>query len=56
MNWKRFGRKGSWTNCRVLTRYSPGITEENKEKNSVGYPVAGVKYRIRDLPNTTQEC
>jgi hypothetical protein len=33
MNWKGFGRKRSWPNFKVLSRHSPGRTEENHENN-----------------------
>jgi hypothetical protein len=28
-NWKGFGRKQLWPNFKVISRYSPGGTEEN---------------------------
>jgi hypothetical protein len=31
MNWKGFGIKRSWPNFKVLSRLSPGGTEENNE-------------------------
>jgi hypothetical protein len=36
MNWKGFGRKGSWPNYKVLSWYLPGGTEENREKPQSG--------------------
>jgi hypothetical protein len=33
-NWKRFGRERSCCNSKVLSRHSPGGTEENYEKLS----------------------
>jgi hypothetical protein len=35
MNWKRFGRKRSWPNFKVLSRNSPGGTEETAKKTSI---------------------
>jgi hypothetical protein len=32
MNWKGFGTKRSWSNIKVLSRNSPGESEENHEK------------------------
>jgi hypothetical protein len=29
MNWKGFGKNRSWPNFKVLSRHSPGETEEN---------------------------
>jgi hypothetical protein len=34
MNRKGIGRQGSWPNFKVLSRYSPGGTEENHENLS----------------------
>jgi hypothetical protein len=34
IHWKRFGRKRSWANFKVLPRHSPGGTEENHENLS----------------------
>jgi hypothetical protein len=34
MNWKRFGRKWSWPNFKVISRHSPGETEKNDENLS----------------------
>jgi hypothetical protein len=31
LNWKQFGRKRLWPNFKVLSRHSPGGTEENHE-------------------------
>jgi hypothetical protein len=31
--WKRFVRKGSWTNFKVLSRHSRGGTDENQENS-----------------------
>jgi hypothetical protein len=36
MNWKGFGRKQWWNNFKVLSRHSPGGTEENYEKTQSG--------------------
>jgi hypothetical protein len=34
MNWKGFGRKITWLNFKagLLSRHSPGVTEEKSEK------------------------
>jgi hypothetical protein len=34
MNWKGFGRKWSWPNVKILSRHSPGETEENHNQDS----------------------
>jgi hypothetical protein len=34
INWKGFGRKWSWPNFKVLSRHSPGGTEDNHENRS----------------------
>jgi hypothetical protein len=43
LNWKEFGRKWLRPNFEVLSRHSPGGTEENHEK-PVG--IAGLRAEI----------
>jgi hypothetical protein len=52
MNWKRFGRRRSWHNFKVLAQHSPGGSEENHEKPQSGQTVAGAENRTWDLPDT----
>jgi hypothetical protein len=33
MNWTGFRGKRSWPNCKVLSRHSPGGTEENHKES-----------------------
>jgi hypothetical protein len=35
MNWKGFGKKRFWPNCKVLPRNFSGVTEESHEKFQV---------------------
>jgi hypothetical protein len=34
MNWKGFGRKRPWPNFKVLSKHSPGVTEESHDNMS----------------------
>jgi hypothetical protein len=36
MTWKGFGKKRSWPNLKILSRHSPGDTEENHDKPQPG--------------------
>jgi hypothetical protein len=44
MNLKAFGRKRSWPKFKVLSRHSPGGTEENHEKPQIR--IAGLWVEI----------
>jgi hypothetical protein len=52
MNLKRFGRKRSWRNLKVLSRHLSGWTEENNENPQSR--IAG--RRDRDLNSGPPEC
>jgi hypothetical protein len=41
---KGFGRKQSWHNFNVLSRHSPGGSDESHKKNSLG--IAGLRAEI----------
>jgi hypothetical protein len=44
INWKRFGRKRSWPDLKVLFRHSPTETEDNHETS-----IRIADHRGRDL-------
>jgi hypothetical protein len=46
MNWKGFGRKWSWPNFKVLSRYSTGGTEENHETLNQDTRSPGTRYAV----------
>jgi hypothetical protein len=55
MNWKGSGRKRSRHNFKVLSKHSPGVTEENHENLNQDSRSPGRDLNL-DLPNTKQEC
>jgi hypothetical protein len=44
MNWKGFGRKWLCPNFKVLSRHSPGGTEDNHENPQSKYPVTRAEF------------
>jgi hypothetical protein len=43
---ERFGRKQSWPNFKVLSRHSPGRTEEKPQKSQSMYLVFGPRFEL----------
>jgi hypothetical protein len=44
MNWKGLGRKQPWPNLKLLSRHSPGGTEEYHKKSQSGETVSGPRF------------
>jgi hypothetical protein len=44
INWKRFGRKWTWANFKVLSCHSPLGPDEKHEKPKSVKPVSGLKF------------
>jgi hypothetical protein len=50
INWKGFDRKRSWPNFKILSRHSPGRTEENRKT----IRIAGRWGRSQDANHSTR--
>jgi hypothetical protein len=52
MTWKRFGRKRSWPNFKILSRNSPGGTAENRPPGLIIEP-GTFRIRSRSFKDST---